>query len=127
MKAFKLLLITIIFFALCSCHYDTTDEAIHVQYRVTVEDSILHQIDYRTASNTIVSIDSLSHMKMWHTTELVEDDFDAHLKATFVNDGIVDQPYKLHCFVDGELVSLKEGIISPLAESMVEINYSIQD
>ncbi|PZR21722.1 MAG: hypothetical protein DI539_07320 [Flavobacterium psychrophilum] len=127
MKFSKLLCIAVSFFALCSCHYDTTDEAIHVQYRVTVEDSILHQVDYRTAGNTIISIDSLKHMKMWHTTEFVDEDFDAHLKATFVNDGSIDQPYKLHCFVDGELVSLKEGTISPLTESMVEINYSVVD
>jgi len=126
MNFFRSALMIILFSALPSCHGDTEDEATGIQYRVVADESILHEVTYRSDEG-MVTEDSLSHMTMWYTTELVDTDFEAHLKATFINSGNVDKSYKLSCFVDGTQVSVKEGTIAPLTEKTEEINHSVLD
>jgi hypothetical protein len=127
MNVFRSTLILLSFIVLASCHGDTEDEATSVQYRVIAEDSLLTEVTYRSADEMTITLDSLIHLDMWHTTEFVDSDFDAHLKVRLVNTDNIDKPYKLSCFVEGNLVSVKEGIIAPLTEKTEEINYSVQD
>ena len=78
---------------------------------------------YKAADGVINTVDTLAHMEIWHTTEFVNTDFEAHLIATLINDSNNNEPYKLSCFVEGKLVSVKEGVVLPQTEKTEEIKY----
>lgn len=127
MNAFRILLILVIFLTLNSCHHDREDEAVSVQYRVMVEGQILKAVTYKSANGEVNTVDPHPHVDIWHTTEFADSDFEAHLVTEFVNESNNDEPYKLSCFVEGELVSVKEGIVSPLSEKTEEIKYFVEN
>ncbi|RDI10441.1 hypothetical protein [Flavobacterium sp. AG291] len=126
MKVFHFTLFIAFTFSLYSCHGDREDEATSIQYRITAEESILSEAAYRSADGSIRIVQGLDGLTLWHTTEFVSDDFDVHLKATFENVFESGKSYKLWCFVEGELVLIKEGIAPPMEKTIVELNYSHQ-
>jgi len=127
MGVFKTVMILIISLALSSCHHDVDDDAKSVQYRVIVEGPILKGVTYKSANGEINTVDPVADVNIWHTTEFTDDDFEAHFITEFVNSGTDDEPYKLSCFVEGELVSVKEGIVLPLSETTEEIKYFVEN
>jgi hypothetical protein len=116
---------------LMGCSHKDDDPAaddILVQYRVNVDQPIIENISYRQADGQVVAeVEPLHETTLWHTTEYIDEPFDAHKEVRFFNDGTVEVPYKLSLFVGGHLVEVKEGLVQPQAVEIALLQYSVLD